>query len=36
MADALRQRSDLLADLARLRATESGITEARAEMSLSC
>ncbi len=33
MADALRQRSDLLADLSRLRAAESGITEARAEMS---
>ena len=32
MDDALRQRADLLAALARLRAAESGITEARAEM----
>ena len=32
MDDALRQRADLLADLARLRASESGITAARAEM----
>ena len=32
MQDALRQRADLLASLARLRAAESGITEARAGM----
>ncbi len=32
MGDALRQRTDLLADLARLRAAESGIAEARADM----
>jgi outer membrane protein len=32
MADALRQRSDLLANLARLRAAESGITQARSDM----
>ena len=32
MDDALRRRSDLLAGLARLRAADSGIAEARAEM----
>lgn len=32
MDDALRQRADLLANLARLRASESGIAAARAEM----
>jgi outer membrane protein TolC len=32
MADALRQRADLLADLARLRAADAGIEEARAAM----
>jgi outer membrane protein len=32
MDDALRQRTDLLANLARLRAAESGIAAARAEM----
>ena len=33
MADALRQRADLLAGLARLRAAEAGIAEARSAMS---
>jgi outer membrane protein len=32
MADALKQRADLLAGMARLRAADSGITEAQAEM----
>ena len=32
MADALRQRADLLANLARLRAADAGIAQARAEM----
>ena len=33
MHDALAQRPDLLADLARLRATEAGVAEARSELS---